>query len=82
MASLPISFRPPTVRVYATKETTAAGKSKEEKSLLDFILGGLTKQDQFYETDPILQKVEDTNGSAGTIRRGLIRISPWLLIRS
>ncbi|CAN1787668.1 hypothetical protein LINPERHAP1_LOCUS17738, partial [Linum perenne] len=36
-----------------------AGKSsKEEKGLLDFILGGLTKQDQFNETDPILQKVE------------------------
>ncbi|CAN1160531.1 hypothetical protein LINPERPRIM_LOCUS37621, partial [Linum perenne] len=32
--------------------------SKEEKALLNFILGGLTKQDQFYETDPILQKVK------------------------
>ncbi|CAN1167034.1 hypothetical protein LINPERPRIM_LOCUS34562 [Linum perenne] len=61
MASLPISFRPPTVRVSATAASkgSPAGKStKQEKGLLDFILGGLTKQDQFYETDPILQKVE------------------------
>ncbi|CAN1347848.1 hypothetical protein LINPERPRIM_LOCUS41258 [Linum perenne] len=42
----------------ASKGSPATKSSKEEKGLLDFILGGLTKQDQFYETDPILQKVK------------------------
>lgn len=60
MASLPIiSFAPATVRVYAATAAKGAGGSKEEKSLLDWILGGMQKEDQFYETDPILKKVED-----------------------
>ncbi|XP_065862533.1 uncharacterized protein [Euphorbia lathyris] len=61
MASLPMSFVPP-VRVYyaAAKGSSASGGSiKEEKGLLDFVLGKLTKQDQFYETDPILQRSDD-----------------------
>ncbi|WCJ29251.1 hypothetical protein M5689_010897 [Euphorbia peplus] len=59
MNSLPISFAPPTVRVYATKGSAGAGSVKEEKGPFDWVFGYLTKQDQFYETDPILQKPED-----------------------
>lgn len=66
MASLPIiSFAPATVRVYAATAAKEAGGSKEEKSLLDWILGGMQKQDQFYETDPILKKVEDKSPPSG-----------------
>ncbi|KAK8582266.1 hypothetical protein V6N13_145248 [Hibiscus sabdariffa] len=65
MASLPIfSFAPSTTRVYATA-AKGAGGSKEEKGLLDWIVGNLTKEDQFYETDPLLKKVEDKNGGGG-----------------
>ncbi|CAA6661692.1 unnamed protein product [Spirodela intermedia] len=59
MASLGLGFGSAAVRgrVFAT---TAAGKSTggsgEEKGLLDWILGGLQKEDQLLETDPILKK--------------------------
>ncbi|KAE8688699.1 cytochrome P450 86A1-like [Hibiscus syriacus] len=67
MASLLIfSFVPSTTRVYAK----GAGGSKEEKGLLDWILGNLTKEDQFYETDPLLKKVEDKNGIGGGTTSG------------
>ncbi|KAJ0248364.1 Uncharacterized protein HA466_0154710 [Hirschfeldia incana] len=73
VSSLLMSFAPATVRVYATKKGTTSG-AKEEKNPLDFVLGYLTKQDQFYETDPILKKVEEkggtTSGSRGTVRGG------------
>ncbi|WJX63548.1 hypothetical protein P8452_48417 [Trifolium repens] len=70
-----LSIVPTPRRVFAaraTKGTTGGGgSSKEEKGLLDFILGGLTKQDQFYETDPILKKVEEEkSGTRGTTTRG------------
>ncbi|ERN09717.1 hypothetical protein AMTRI_Chr08g202220 [Amborella trichopoda] len=61
MATLPITFRPPIGRVHAT----AASKSSsggEEKGLFDWITAKLQKEDQFYETDPILKKVEEKNG--------------------
>ncbi|KAI9109224.1 hypothetical protein K1719_019847 [Acacia pycnantha] len=75
MASVIFSFAPPTVRVFAATAAKGAGGSKEEKGLLDFILGGLQKEDQFYETDPILQKVEDNKsgnngGGTGSSGRG------------
>ncbi|KAK1320234.1 hypothetical protein QJS10_CPA03g01856 [Acorus calamus] len=38
----------------------------EEKGLLDWILGGLQKQDQLLETDPILKKVEEKSGTGGS----------------
>lgn len=67
MASLPImSFSPPRVRVYAATAAKGAGKSKEDKNLFDWILGNLAKEDQFYETDPLLQKVEGKNGGGTT----------------
>ncbi|KAK4376077.1 hypothetical protein RND71_006754 [Anisodus tanguticus] len=69
MASMNIFFTPiATVttqqrRVYTTATAAkSSGGSTEEKSLLDFILGGLQKQDQLLETDPILAKVEGTTG--------------------
>ncbi|GER46862.1 hypothetical protein STAS_23925 [Striga asiatica] len=75
MASLNLFLSPvvtPQRRVTLTRTAATAGKSSggssEEKSILDFILGGLTKQDQFYETDPILKKVEEKSG--GTTSAG------------
>lgn len=59
MASVIISFAPPTARVFAATAAKGAGGSKEEKGLLDWILGGLQKEDQLLETDPILKKVEE-----------------------
>ncbi|PKA62051.1 hypothetical protein AXF42_Ash018276 [Apostasia shenzhenica] len=51
----------------ATRNPGSSGK--EEKRLLDFILGGLQKEDQLLETDPILNKVDD-NGTASTSKSG------------
>ncbi|XWS74036.1 hypothetical protein CRYUN_Cryun02cG0181100 [Craigia yunnanensis] len=62
MASLPISFAPSVTRVFAATAAKGTGGSKEEKGLFDWILGSLQKEDQFYETDPILKKVEEKNG--------------------
>ncbi|EOA25893.1 hypothetical protein CARUB_v10019272mg [Capsella rubella] len=78
VSSLLMSFAPATVRVYATGAKGASGAAKEEKNPLDFVLGFMTKQDQFYETDPILKKVEEkeaarssgTTGGRGTVRGG------------
>ncbi|KAK2376388.1 thylakoid soluble phosphoprotein [Trifolium repens] len=77
MASMTmLSIVPTPRRVFAaraTKGTTGGGGGsiKEEKGLWDFILGSLTKQDQFYETDPILKKVEEEkSGTRGTTTRG------------
>ncbi|XP_022756620.1 uncharacterized protein LOC111304341 [Durio zibethinus] len=66
MASLPISFAPSTTRVFAATAANGAGGSKEEKGLFDWILGNLQKEDQFYETDPILQKVEEKTGGGNS----------------
>ncbi|EEF36725.1 uncharacterized protein LOC8276373 [Ricinus communis] len=69
MASLPIAFAAPTVRVYAATAAKGAGGSKEEKGFLDWVLGNLTKEDQFYETDPILKKVEEKSSGGTTSGR-------------
>ncbi|KAJ8498232.1 hypothetical protein OPV22_008784 [Ensete ventricosum] len=54
-------------RVFAaTAAAKGAGSSGEEKGLLDWILGGLRKEDQLLETDPILRKVEESNGRGRT----------------
>ncbi|KAF7833755.1 Thylakoid soluble phosphoprotein TSP [Senna tora] len=68
MASLMMSFAPAAGRVYAATAAKGAGGSKEEKGLLDWILGGLQKEDQLLETDPILNKVEEKSG--GTTNGG------------
>ncbi|XP_059302650.1 uncharacterized protein LOC132054696 [Lycium ferocissimum] len=92
MASLNLFFTPiATVtsttqqrRVYtAATAAKSSGGSTEEKSLLDFILGALQKQDQLLETDPILAKVEEKSVSSGTTgrvgttsRKGTVVIPP------
>ncbi|KAL9271267.1 hypothetical protein AKJ16_DCAP02164 [Drosera capensis] len=76
MASFPITFTSvaaaPPVRLYAATASKSSDEG-EKKSLLDWILGGLQKPDQLFETDPILKKVEEkgntssggTSGSSG-----------------
>ncbi|GMG98309.1 hypothetical protein Nepgr_000149 [Nepenthes gracilis] len=67
MATLPIAFGAPAVvtgRVFAATATPSSGRTSEEKSLLDWILGGLQKEDQLLETDPILKKVEEKEAAA------------------
>lgn len=66
MASLTMAFAPAAGRVFAATATKGAGGSKEEKGLLDWIIGGLQKEDQLLETDPILKKVEEKNGGGTT----------------
>ncbi|KAG6433494.1 hypothetical protein SASPL_105108 [Salvia splendens] len=61
------------VRSAATAAKSSGGDS-EEKGILDFILGSLTKEDQFYETDPILKKVEDGKSSGG--RKNSVVVPP------
>ncbi|KAG7559947.1 Thylakoid soluble phosphoprotein TSP9 [Arabidopsis thaliana x Arabidopsis arenosa] len=74
VSSLLMSFAPATVRVYATGTKGASGGAKEEKNPIDFVLGFMTKQDQFYETNPILKKVEEKEGTKGTTgSRGTVR---------
>ncbi|KAF3970478.1 hypothetical protein ACB098_08G029000 [Castanea mollissima] len=68
MASLTLAFAPAAGRVFAATAAKGAGGSKEEKGLLDWIIGGLQKEDQLLETDPILKKVEEKNG--GTTSNG------------
>ncbi|KAL8479068.1 hypothetical protein ACS0TY_030823 [Phlomoides rotata] len=63
------------VRTAATAAKSSGGSS-EEKGLLDFILGKITKQDQFYETDPILQKVEGKSGGTTSGRKNTVPVPP------
>ncbi|XP_027336624.1 uncharacterized protein LOC113850327 [Abrus precatorius] len=75
MASLIMSFAPATGRVFAaTAAKGASGSNKEEKGLLDWILGGLQKEDQLLETDPILKKVEEKNGGTTTGRKNSVAV--------
>ncbi|XP_019431817.1 PREDICTED: uncharacterized protein LOC109338914 isoform X2 [Lupinus angustifolius] len=68
MASLlMMPFAPATGRVFAATKGSSAGSGKEEKGLVDWIIGGLVKEDQLLETDPILQGVEEKKGGGGTI---------------
>ncbi|XP_045786481.1 uncharacterized protein LOC123881781 [Trifolium pratense] len=73
MASITmLSIVPTPRRVFvatATKGTSGGGSSKEEKGLWDWIVGGLAKEDQLLETDPILKKVEEKS-SGGTTTKG------------
>ncbi|KAI4340349.1 hypothetical protein MLD38_025196 [Melastoma candidum] len=63
MASLVgIAFIPSSGRVFAATAAKESPGGKQEKSLLDWILGGLEK-DQLLETDPILKKVEEKSGT-------------------
>ncbi|KAK1312859.1 hypothetical protein QJS10_CPA07g00035 [Acorus calamus] len=70
MASLSIAFGAAAAvtgpRVYAATAAAKSGGGGEEKGVLDWILGGLQKEDQLLETDPILKKVEEKSGSGGS----------------
>ena len=76
MASLTMAFGAAAAggRVFAATAAKGAGGSKEEKGLLDWILGGLQKEDQLLETDPILKKVEEKNGGGG--RKNSVAVPP------
>ena len=75
MASLIMSFAPATGRVYAaTAAKGAGGSNKEEKGLLDWILGNLQKEDQLLETDPILKKVEEKSGGTTNGRKNSVAV--------
>ncbi|XP_069155587.1 uncharacterized protein [Solanum lycopersicum] len=65
-------------RVYtAATASKSSGGSTEEKSLLDFILGALQKQDQLLETDPLLKKVEDKSVSTTSSgRKNSVAVPP------
>ncbi|KAL3653150.1 hypothetical protein CASFOL_002831 [Castilleja foliolosa] len=56
-------------RFAATASKGSGGGTSEEKGILDFILGGLAKQEQIYETNPILKKVEEKSGGTTTTAR-------------
>lgn len=63
-------------RVFAATAAKGAGSGKQEKSFVDWLLGNLQKEDQFYETDPILKKVEDSSGNGTTTsRKGTTSVS-------
>ncbi|XP_059626507.1 uncharacterized protein LOC132269360 [Cornus florida] len=64
MASLNVLFSPAATprRVFAASAAKSSVGSSEEKGLWDWIIGGLQKEDQLLETDPILKKVEDKSG--------------------
>ncbi|GAU25708.1 hypothetical protein TSUD_216370 [Trifolium subterraneum] len=75
MASITmLSIVPTPRRVFAARATKGTGGGggsiKEEKGLLDWIIGGLAKEDQLLETDPILKKVEEKSSARGTTSRG------------
>nr|DAD26658.1 TPA_asm: hypothetical protein HUJ06_028126 [Nelumbo nucifera] len=77
MASFTIAFAPPAGRVFAATAAKRSGGSGEEKGLLDWILGGLQKEDQLLETDPILKKVEEKNsGTTRSGQRGSVAVPP------
>lgn len=65
MASLNMAFGVAAVRgrAFITKATKSSGSGEGEKGVFDWIMGGLQKEDQLLETDPILNKVEG-KGSA------------------
>ena len=65
-------------RVVLCKATSSksSGKSSEEKSILDWVLSGMQKEDQFFETDPILQKkVVDEDEGPTAPRKGTVSVS-------
>ncbi|CBI15993.3 unnamed protein product, partial [Vitis vinifera] len=46
------------------------------RGILDWILGGLQKEDQMLETDPILKKVEEKNGGSNGGRKNSVVVPP------
>lgn len=75
MASLTVAFAPAAGRVFAATAEKSSGGSGE-KGILDWILGGLQKEDQMLETDPILKKVEEKNGGSNGGRKNSVVVPP------
>ncbi|WMV32073.1 hypothetical protein MTR67_025458 [Solanum verrucosum] len=83
MASLNL-FAPPiatttqrrVVYTRATSTKSSGGSSSEEKSILDFVLGALQKEDQLLETDPIMKKVEGKSGTTTSVNKKSVSIPP------
>ncbi|XP_055829688.1 uncharacterized protein LOC129898979 [Solanum dulcamara] len=82
MASLNL-FVPPIAtttqrRVVYTRATSTKSSrgSSEEKSILDFVLGALQKEDQLLETDPIMKKVEGKSGTTTSVNKKSVSIPP------
>lgn len=69
MASLTMALVPGATgggRAYAATAAKSTGRSGgEESGLWDWVLRGLQKEEQLFETDPILQKKEDDGKVAG-----------------
>lgn len=75
MASLPFVFgAAASARVVTAAAAKGAIETKEEKSFVDWLLGKVTKEDQFYETDPILKKVEEKSSGTTSGRKGTVSI--------
>lgn len=78
-AVIPGRKRLPTTKTYATAAKNSSGGS-EEKSLWDFVLGAIAKEEQLYEVDPLLQKVEGKSSTSGTgttgTRKGSVVVPP------
>lgn len=75
MASLTVAFAPAAGRVFAATAEKSSGGSGE-KSILDWILGGLQKEDQLVETDPILKKVEGKDAGSNGGRKNSVVVPP------
>lgn len=76
-AVIPGRKRLPTTKTYATA-AKGSGGGGEEKSLWDFVLGAIAKEEQLYEVDPLLQKVDGkptTSGTTGS-RKGSVVVPP------
>lgn len=64
-------------RVYtAATASKSSGGNTEEKSILDFILGALQKEDQLLETDPLLNKVEGKSVGTTAGRKNSVAAVP------
>ena len=76
MASLPFVLSAAGTSVFAATATKGGGSTKENKSFVHWLLGSLSKDDQFFETDPILNKVDDKSGttSRSNGRKGTVAV--------
>ncbi|XP_073270421.1 uncharacterized protein [Primulina huaijiensis] len=64
------------VRTGATASKASGASATEEKGIFDFVLGVLAKQEQIYETDPILKKVEKKNLGGTASRSSSVSVPP------
>ncbi|KAL1817267.1 hypothetical protein DCAR_0521690 [Daucus carota subsp. sativus] len=74
-AVIPGRKRLPTTKTFATAAKNSGGGS-EEKSLWDFVLGAIAKEEQLYEVDPLLQKVEGKPSGTTGSRKSAVVVPP------